>query len=114
MGPATQAAIRQFGIGGTPSTKAGTMDAYKTRAPSGQTSTPATAAPPRPGIGMAAQFEWDRQYGKTHNDNGTTKGTIAQDATAAPPQQRQGGPMRESSFEYSVDRMRRLSNMLKG
>jgi hypothetical protein len=62
----------------------------KTLPPMGrqQAATPSPAAPPRPGIGMAAQFEWDRQYGKTHNDNGTTKGTIVQTstpATAAPP-----------------------------
>jgi hypothetical protein len=63
---------------------------------------------------MAAQFEWDRQYGKTHNANGTTKSTIAQAATAAPPQQRQGGPMRESIFDESVSRMRRLSTILIG
>ena len=46
-----------------------------------QAATPA-AAPPRPSIGMASQFEWDRQYAKTHNANGTAKG--AQAATPAP------------------------------
>jgi hypothetical protein len=121
-----------------------------------QAATPA-AAPPRPSIGMASQFEWDRQYAKTHNANGTAKGAQAatpapvdvakidaeikrfssgnnmslqankdyvaglekkktggQAATPAPLTQRQGGPMRESNFEESVNRMRRLSTLLKG
>jgi hypothetical protein len=121
-----------------------------------QAATPA-AAPPRPSIGMASQFEWDRQYAKTHNANGTAKGAQAatpapvdvakidaeikrfssgnnmslqankdyvaglekkktggQSATPAPLTPRQGGPMRESNFEESVSRMRRLSTLLKG
>jgi hypothetical protein len=121
-----------------------------------QAATPA-AAPPRPSFGMASQFEWDRQYAKTHNANGTAKGAQAatpapvdvakidaeikrfssgnnmslqankdyvaglekkktggQAATPAPLTPRQGGPMRESNFEESVSRMRRLSTLLKG
>jgi hypothetical protein len=110
---------------------------------------------------MASQFEWDRQYAKTHNANGTAKG--AQAATPAPAdvakidaeikrfssgnnmslqankdyvagleKKKTGGqaatpapaaplkpglgssPMRESNFEESVNRMRRLSTLLKG
>ena len=132
-----------------------------------QAATPA-AAPPRPSILTAKageQFEWDRQYAKTHNANGTAKG--AQAATPAPvdvakidaeikrfssgnnmslqankdyvaglEKKKTGGqaatpaptpapaaplkpglgssPMRESNFEESVNRMRRLSTLLKG
>ena len=96
------------------------------------------AAPPRPRLGMAAQFEWDRQYAKTHNADGTAKGTVAPAAPAAPagmgvaPPAPRGGNLRNANaenllkttesrqrseltnFEESVDRMRRLSTMLKG
>jgi hypothetical protein len=86
MGPATQAAQK---AAGTTSTQPGTMGAYKTRAPAPgtmqQAATPAKAAPPRPGIGMAAQFEWDRQYGKTHNADGKPMGQAATPAAPAAP-----------------------------
>jgi len=65
-----------------------------------QNATPAGTVPPRPGIGFAKageQAAWDRQYGATHNTNGTPKGAV-----------------RESNFEESVSRMRRLSTLLKG
>ena len=42
------------------------------------------------------------------------KKTGGQAATPAPLTPRQGGPMRESNFEESVSRMRRLSTLLKG
>ena len=42
------------------------------------------------------------------------KKTGGQSATPAPLTPRQGGPMRESNFEESVSRMRRLSTLLKG
>jgi hypothetical protein len=81
---------------------------------------------------MAAQFEWDRQYAKTHYTNGTAKGTgpVRMDyippsmdyiRPAAPKAPAPAAPVTAGAtnadrrdFEESVDRMRRLSNMLKG
>ena len=45
---------------------------------------PAGPVPSRPMLGMAAKFEWDRQYGKTHNADGTPVGSQAAAPAAAP------------------------------
>jgi hypothetical protein len=100
MGPATRAAQKQFGGNVTDANQSSAETARLARANTGaataaanqssaetarlnrQAVAPAAAVSPRPGLGMAAQFEWDRQYAKTHNANGTAKG--AQAATPAP------------------------------
>jgi len=52
--------------------------------PGGAPAAPAGPAPSRPMLGMAAKFEWDRQYGKTHNTDGTPVGSPAAAPAAAP------------------------------
>ena len=156
MGPATRAAQKQFGGNVTDANQSSAETARLARqntAPA-QAATPPAAVSPRPSIGLASQFEWDRQYAKTHNSNGTPMG--AQAATPAPAAPLKPGlgssPMRptaagaaaaartqmglpnrlvtaptdaqmaklqestgkQSSFEESVNRMRRLSTLLKG
>ena len=118
MGPATRAAQKQFGGNVTDANQSSAETARLARqntAPA-QAATPPAAVSPRPSIGLASQFEWDRQYAKTHNSNGTPMG--AQAATPAPAAPLKPGlgssPMRESNFEESVNRMRRLSTLLKG
>ena len=107
MGPATRAAQKQFG---------GNQSSAETARLARQNAAPPAAVSPRPNIGLASQLEWDRQYAKTHNSNGTPMG--AQAATPAPAAPLKPGlgssPMRESNFEESVNRMRRLSTLLKG
>ena len=111
MGPATRTAQKQFG-----GNQSSAETARLARQNTAQAATPLAAAAPRPSIGLASQLEWDRQYAKTHNANGTPKG--AQAATPVPAAPLKPGlgssPMRESNFEESVNRMRSLSTLLKG
>jgi hypothetical protein len=113
MGPATRAAQKQFGGNVTDANQSSAETARLARANTGAATAVANQSsaetarlakagtvPPRPGIGFAKageQAAWDRQYGATHNANGTPKGAV-----------------RESNFEESVSRMRRLSTLLKG
>jgi hypothetical protein len=108
MGPATRAAQKQFG--------SNQSSAETARLARQNVAPTATAVSPRPSIGLASQLEWDRQYAKTHNSNGTPMGAQAATPTPAAPLKPGLGnsPMRESNFEESVNRMRRLSTLLKG
>jgi hypothetical protein len=65
---------------------------------------------------------WDQQYGKTHSTSGAPKPATPRPSTGYAAQaawDRQNAaapanPVRESNFEESVSRMRRLSTLLKG
>jgi peptidoglycan hydrolase-like protein with peptidoglycan-binding domain len=79
-------------------------------------------APARPSTGYTAQMAWDQQYGKTHSTSGAPKPATPRPSTGYAAQaawDRQNAaapanPVRESNFEESVSRMRRLSTLLKG
>ena len=79
-------------------------------------------APARPSTGYTAQMAWDQQYGKTHSTSGAPKSATPRPSTGYAAQaawDRQNAaapanPVRESNFEESVSRMRRLSTLLKG
>lgn len=120
MGPATRAAQKQFGGNVTDANQSSAETARLARANTGAATAVANqssaetarlnrlgavpaATSPRPSVGLASQLEWDRQYAKKSK------------APAAPLKPGLGSsPMRESNFEESVSRMRRLSTLLKG
>lgn len=113
MGPATVAAQKRFGGNVTDANQSSAETARLARANTGAATAVANQSsaetarlakagtvPPRPSILTAKageQAAWDRQYAKTNNTDGTPTGGV-----------------RESNFEESVSRMRRLSTLLKG
>jgi hypothetical protein len=156
MGPATRAAQKQFGGNVTDANQSSAETARLARANTGaatavanqssaetarlaRSGTVAPATSPRPSVGLASQLEWDRQYAKTHNANGTPMGAqAATPAAGVPPRPSVGlasqlewdrqyakkpstAPVTMGAtnadrrdFEESVNRMRRLSTLLKG
>jgi len=102
-------------------TKPGFLSAFATGG--GQPATPAPVAAPKPVDVAKIDAEIKRfssgnnmslQANKDYVAGLEKKKTGGQSATPAPLTPRQGGPMRESNFEESVSRMRRLSTLLKG
>ena len=132
MGPATRAAQKQFGGNVTDANQSSAETARLARAntdaatavanqSSAETARLAKAGtvPPRPSILTAKageQAAWDRQYGNT-NSAPPRPGVMSTSSEQAAWDRQYGTPkgaVRESNFEESVSRMRRLSTLLKG
>ena len=132
MGPATRAAQKQFGGNVTDANQSSAETARLARANTGAATAVANQSsaetarlakagtvPPRPSILTAKageQAAWDRQYGNT-NSAPPRPGVMSTSSEQAAWDRQYGTPkgaVRESNFEESVSRMRRLSTLLKG
>ena len=115
MGPATQAA--QKAAAGSNQSSAETSRLSRTTPGAIQQAATTAIDPTTQSVGQrlaTGPSLIDRGRARLGIPAGGTSPAAAPAAPAAPPQQRQGVPMRESSFNESVSQMRRLSTMLKG